>query len=236
MKNSFTTVMLSSLLCMVTSCGGDDDSRLDEGVGSSSSANNSSSNNSSASNSIAANPDLPDTPFSERSAYVLADFDLETTPVYWEVRRGPVEGPDVEEEPVHVLYSYDSSATEEFTQIQIDALAEAESSSGFGVSCLPMYCPIYGVIIEGNEAQLLTTESELLAFFGNINSEAELNLWLYANEYYARTYQEVDGGYEVVAAWDDSCGENGEDLLFVDTAGVITKLETLWSEEDNVCA
>lgn len=184
---------------------------------------------------------LPSNEFEQLSSYSLSNFDLANDVVYWEVRRGSFPESEwldsieysYEDE---LVFSYDNNALNSLNDLQTNNLNQADSEYGFSAQCEPSYCPIYGVAILGDSVNVITSGSELLALFGTINTIAELHFWLWSKEYKAETYQEVDGGYLVVADWDNLCGTKGKDLVFVDYNGVITKQRALSREEYLGCA
>jgi len=183
---------------------------------------------------------LPHLEFEKLSSYLLSDFDLPSDVAYWEARRGSLPqsewrdsiGYSYEDD---LLFSFDEIALEALTVQQKDSLNQADSEYGFSSQCQPSYCPIYGVSILGDSAVVISSDSDLLAHFGNIDTVAELHFWLWAQSYNAKFYQEVGGGYLVVVGWDNLCGTRGEDLLYVDYNGTITKQREISTEEYSGC-
>lgn len=172
------------------------------------------------------NDGLPATEFS--GAYVLADFTLSDTYAYWEIRRGE---PGIPEIDYIVIASFDEERLQSLTDAQLEALAVASADIGFRSECEPGGCPVYGVAIKGDFPVLITSDAQLLSFFGQIDTPAELSLWLTAHDYTPVSYEETAAGYLAVADWDNLCGTRGSDLLFVGSDGVITVQRTLSQEE-----
>jgi len=174
---------------------------------------------------------LPNEPFMNRTDYVLSDFSLSGNYVYWEIRRGSLSS----EEKDETLYSYDSETYSTLDETNLNNLSQADSEYGFAAQCLPGYCPVYGVTILDGNTNTLTSKSELLEFFGKVDTEAELNLWLWANDYYVDLFSKDESGYYVIVSWDSLCGRRGKDLVFVDENGVITEQRTISTEEYHGC-
>lgn len=186
------------------------------------------------------NGSLPDKDFGGKSNYVLSDFDPNDEIKYWEIRRGPLPQSEWRDEigylyEYDVLYQFDETRLESLSDAEVQNLNDADSQYGFSSQCLPDYCPIYGVSVQRSSVVIIASDQELLDFFGTINTLAELDIWLWANSYQARHYQEVESGYLVVVAWDNLCGTSGEDLIFVDHNGVITKQREISRESYSGC-
>ncbi|WP_300426627.1 hypothetical protein [uncultured Thalassolituus sp.] len=183
---------------------------------------------------------LPDMEFGGKSNYVLSDFDLNNEVRYWEIRMGPLPQSEWRDEigylyEYDVLYQFDETGLASLSEQEVQNLNDVDSQYGFSSECLPDYCPIYGVSVQGGSVVVIASDQELLDFFGTINTHAELDVWLWAKSYQARYYQEVEGGYMVVVAWDNLCGTSGEDLIFVDHNGVITKQREISRESYSGC-
>jgi hypothetical protein len=176
---------------------------------------------------------LPSNEFGVKSEYSLSDFSLNNDYKYWEVRIRDV-GSDPEY-PDEVLMSFDEDSFMSLSETQKLNLENAGSDIGFSAQCLPGYCPIYGVAIIEDSTILLTSKGELSDFFGEINTIAELHVWLWANDYASKYYEKVDSGYMVVVSWDSLCGTRGMDLVFVDYNGSIAKQETISTENYEGC-
>ena len=110
------------------------------------------------------------------------------------------------------------------------------STTGFSASCLPGFCPEYAVAIIDGNISLIDSKSLLLEFLGLIDSPAELDIWLWAHELWARFHQQTESGYLAVVAWDDYCGTRGEDLVHISKNGTITKQYTISRETYEACA
>ncbi len=227
------TLLPVAALYLLTACGANSDTSSGKSENNSSSVGSDSVSSSSSQTSSANPQELPETPFSDSSDYLRTDFDLSLEADYWEIRRAPI---DDSEDEGETLFSFDAGTREELSSTAEAELAEADSNTGFAEGCAPMHCPIFAVAVVDDTAYLQASEGELLGLLGELNTEAELYIWLYANEYSGEAYEEVDGGYSVIATWNGSCDIGREDLLFVDYNGVITKQETLENPEFSVCS
>jgi hypothetical protein len=176
---------------------------------------------------------LPSNEFGVISEYSVSDFSLNENYEYWEIRRGNTGSEP--STPDEVLMSFDEDALVTLSEAQRLNLENADSDIGFSAQCLPGYCPIYGVTIFEDSTTLLTSKGELSDFWGEIDTIAELHVWLWANDYGSKYYEIVDSGYMVVVSWDSLCGTRGEDLIFVDYSGNITKQEEISTETYQWC-
>lgn len=169
--------------------------------------------------------------FQAKDEYSLSDFTLNNNYSYWEIRMNyPNSG-----ETNTPLQSYQEDENKKLTQAQQSRLKDVKSNAGFLDLCYPEKCPVYGVSLVDNTTIMLTTDDSLLAFFGLIDTEAELNIWLWANNYEGLSYQKVGNGYQVVANWNNLCGTRGKDLVYVDENGKITKLKGFSTHEYGSC-
>lgn len=176
---------------------------------------------------------VPINSFSGLSEYTQNNFDLGETSEYWEVRRGDDGGSG---DLSAVLYQSDTDAYE-LLSAQDLALLEAQSSiSGFTYTCLPGSCPIYAVTLDGGSARTISSDAELKLFFADINTEAELYIWLWANNYSAKLFDQLDDGYRVLVEWDDYCGKRGERIVHVGFDGEIIELIDVLTESYDGCA
>lgn len=172
---------------------------------------------------------LPDTPFQDE--YTLSDFTLADSYDYFEVRRTFPMDSNIAPE---VIVQYDN--TDSLTDTQLALLSEANAETGYSGGCLPGYCIFYAVALLDDYVLTIESMDDLLVFFNNVDTPAELQFYLAANHYEALYFEANDSGYEVVAAWDNACGKRGEDLLQVDTDGTITKIRNIKTETYNGCA
>ncbi|MGI1678787.1 MAG: hypothetical protein K6L75_08655 [Cellvibrionaceae bacterium] len=165
--------------------------------------------------------------------YELADFNLSDDFDYWEVRKGEVRDGNFIVEPEEILYVYDDDAFAGLSNQQVADLDATVSRNGFIAFCQPDYCPIYGVTVIGNGTALIDSKSELLDFFEDIDTEAELHLWLWANDYTALSYELAPSGYLAVVRWSNGCDRRGEKIVYVDFDGDISTQRVIFVEKYN---
>ncbi|MGH1471388.1 MAG: hypothetical protein ACRBCS_09355 [Cellvibrionaceae bacterium] len=165
--------------------------------------------------------------------YELADFTLSEDFEYWEVRKGETVDGNFIIESEEILYVYDDNAFANLSNQQVTDLDATFSANGFRASCEPDYCPFYGVAVMGNTTALIDSKSELLDFFEDIDTEAELHLWLWANDYKALSYELVPSGYLAVVRWSNGCDRRGEKIVYVDFDGDISTQRVIFVEKYN---
>ena len=172
-------------------------------------------------------------------AYQLSEFNLSKTYRYWEIRRGSVEFEESDE--YEVIVQFDATAYNGLVDDIKSVLSDAQSQNGFFAQCLPSYCPIYGAAIsDQNDVELIDSNTLLKAFFGDIDTEAELFIWVkysrlsFYNE--PLSYEAYEQGYKVVVEWDTLCQRKGSSLIYVDQNGDITELKQLTEEHYDSCA
>ena len=177
---------------------------------------------------------LPSTPFSE--TYELEDLNPAGEVEYWEVRQGPHVGEDLSQFNVRERYGNRDSLDD----AQRELLQSSTSQTGFAVGCLPGHCPIYAAAITGYDVRTLDSQESLAEFFGGIDTEAELFIYLsyissYALSTHPLTYEKVDEGFLVVLQWDSLCLNRGRDLVKVYPDGTVEKIHELDRETYDVC-
>lgn len=182
-------------------------------------------------------PDLPTKEFSEE--YVLADFNLDEDYDYWDIRlEYSFESADP---PYRFIYQYDPEVYENLDNVQLQTLESISSENG--IIPITIFGNIYAVALLGYSPLVIDSVVDLVEFFDEIDTEAELWVRLrYATDYdtgttiYApytgadiipETFEEVPAGYRVVLRWYDGRGEQGKDLVIVRTNGSVTKLDQL---------
>lgn len=180
---------------------------------------------------------LPDLFF--KNEYILSDFNLNANYLYWEIRRGALPGQDVS--TYEVIAKYDDVSYSHLDSTQIQIINATSSQNGFAGQCLPSYCPIYAVALIDYDVSIIDSVSKLKAFFGEIDTEAELFILLsYAQDYALstepETYEETDYGYLVVLKWDTLCQLRGKDLVKVYRDGTIEKIKEISRETYSGCA
>ncbi|MGF1732192.1 hypothetical protein [Photobacterium kasasachensis] len=175
--------------------------------------------------------ELPSTEFS--GSYKLSDFTLNENYAYWEVRQGNMSHQESSEDIV--LNKFDDDIYSNLSTEQVNLLAEADTNYGFDSRCAPMYCPIYGVAILGTQVTLIESNTDLISFFGEVDTEAELSYLLSVGYANAKYYEKNEIGYKVIIEWDNLCGTRGENLIQVHKNGTVELLKELSTEEYQGC-
>lgn len=171
--------------------------------------------------------------------YQITDFQFASEHQYWEIRRGWFEqNPEVEHS---VLNQFDPASLLTLSQATQTALAETKLYSGFYSSCFPAGCPIYAVAVDNNELLVeIDSRNKLLAFFGDIDTEAELDIWVRYSGFEAITvpvtYEQHQLGYKVMVNWDTTCQLRGSSIVLVEFNGQVSELEQIDTEEYDSCA
>lgn len=179
----------------------------------------------------------PDLAFTGSSAPPLGEtsadaFNLAAAVDYWEIRgRMPDSASTLQ--PNESIFRYDADRYASLSEAQIAALEVADSQTGFHYGCLPASCAIYAVAVSGDTVQIVDSTTLLLAFLGTVDTASELTLWLWAADYELRQYRQTVGGYEAFVVQDNFCGRVRTAIVFVDTNGVITELESVARENRN---
>jgi hypothetical protein len=163
----------------------------------------------------------------------FSSFNLSDEYIYWEIRVGNM--PHQDSTGDEVIVKYDENIFLNLTSVEKSQLASIDSVTGFDAWCAPSYCPVFGVALLSNEAIAIESRQDLLAFFGAIDTVAELSRWISTNNYGLRKYEITDYGFRVIASWDNDCGTRGEDLIKVFRDGTIEKIRELSSESYNGC-
>ena len=176
--------------------------------------------------------------------YEIDDYTLSIESQYWEIRIG---FPEYDEYPhevsseaeYEVIKSVDAETYSTLSTIQLDVLQATTSEHGFYWTCLPEACPVYAVSMDGDYATLIDSDEELLDFFGEIDTEAELYDCLDYSDY--KTFVspvswETDGeNYIAIVDWSNGCGLQGTDLIHVSRKGEINKIRTLTESTTEYC-
>lgn len=180
------------------------------------------------------NKNLPITPFPDLASYRLSDFSLSKPLNYWQIETQTYDDPFLDPDFVarsSVIFQFDENIFEGLSSELQDEILSQNSNAGFSYSCIPSSCAIYGVILEEGRVDLIISEEELLELFGEIDTTAELDIWLWMSNYESRLYETTDTGYRVVAVeiyQSDVCGGTvDEDLLEVTADGTITELRRI---------
>ncbi|HLR25526.1 MAG TPA: hypothetical protein VK112_06635 [Fodinibius sp.] len=170
--------------------------------------------------------------FRDQSAYHLSDFHLNGQYTYWEVRRNGIPDTTTHE----TIRSYDNSIYESLSSGQRQKIKAATTQRGFVQLCIPGGCSGYGVALHGDTVELIDSDKKLLTFFGPIDTEAELHLWLWAKFYSAFiSYKKETSGYQAIVKEDNYCGEIKKKLILVNQDGAITDLKTISTETYRGC-
>ncbi|MFT2090047.1 hypothetical protein [Paraglaciecola sp. 2405UD69-4] len=175
--------------------------------------------------------DLPKQEFADE--YQLADFKLSDAYIYWEIRRGNLYSQ--EDQADEVLTQFDAEIYTDLSTEQVALLDTADTNNGYDAQCLPEYCPIYGVALLNDSSFVIESMTDLVDFFGDIDTEAELYHLLAIDYSVPETFEENDEGYRVVIAWNNLCGLKGTNLIQVYPDGSQELIKELTTEETGVC-
>lgn len=175
--------------------------------------------------------DLPKQAFADE--YQLVDFNLSDSYIYWEKRRGNLYGQEGQAD--EVLIQYDAEIYTDLSTEQIALLDMADTNNGYDAQCLPDYCPLYGVALLQDSIFVIESMTDLVDFFGDIDTEAELYHLLAVDYSVPETFEENDEGYRVVIAWNNLCGLKGTNLIQVYPDGTQALIKELTTEETNTC-
>lgn len=175
--------------------------------------------------------DLPKQAFADE--YQLVDFNLSDSYIYWEKRRGNLYGQEGQAD--EVLIQYDAEIYTDLSTEQIALLDMADTNNGYDAQCLPDYCPLYGVALLQDSIFVIESMTDLVDFFGDIDTEAELYHLLAVDYSVPETFEENDEGYRVVIAWNNLCGLKGTNLIQVYPDGTQVLIKELTTEETNTC-
>lgn len=170
--------------------------------------------------------------------YQLSDFNLAADYSFWEIRLGSLPTEDIYK--FQVINRFDTEGYQALDVVQRQNLDTTVSQTGFSQSCLPSFCSYYAVAIKNDATQLIDSTSDLIDFFAEIDTEAELKIRLdYAQDYKARTiplfYEVIEGGYLVLLNWDTLCQLRGQDLVKVYKNGKIEKIREVSTESYSSC-
>lgn len=168
-----------------------------------------------------------------KAEYTLIDFNLSEDYLYWEVRQGNMLHQEEHEDVVRD--QYDEGIYSSLTDVQLEILGSVDSNSGFDYGCAPSYCPYYGAALIDNSIVTIETRADLIAFFGSIDTEAELSVLLSIGYNNAELYEKIEDGYRVIIAWDDLCGTQGKDLIKVYADGTTEKIREISRENYEGC-
>ena len=179
-------------------------------------------------------PEAPTTELLPLEQYQLKDFKTAAPVTYWEIRRNE---PNFSPEPTleyTVEQQYDT--TVELNSEQQALLVAASSQQGYRNACFMLDCAVYAVALDSQSASLITTDADLLAFLGPIDTVAELSVWLSSESYYQDvvSYQPVEGGYRALVNYFGGCSGPGfvyQHDVFVAYDGSITVLEAIKQPE-----
>lgn len=173
---------------------------------------------------------LPVQPFADK--YSLADFTLNDDYHYWEIRQGNT---SYQKSGYTVLQKFETNKHSTLTVDQIATLEKINVDNGYDSTCRPDYCPIYGVAVLSDSFFTIESESDLITFFDEIDTEAELFVYLSKAGSIAKSYEKNGLGYKVLVSWDNFCGTRGENLVQVFTDGTVEVIQELSVSEYDGC-
>jgi hypothetical protein len=157
------------------------------------------------------------------STYKLSGFDVNGNYKYWEVRCHLRYTTD------RTMFSYGAIPTANFQK----EIKNTTSKKGFAVGCEGMNpCTYYVVAIRNHSVELITNMQEFKTFLGPIDTEAELNVWLWAHSYGRESYKKEGSlSYHAIVKEGYTCGIIKKELISVSRNGKITKLKTISSKD-----
>lgn len=168
--------------------------------------------------------------------YQSDDFNLTEDALYWETRVGPATQAGVPQVLRHqLLFFYAQEALVATFENRLDELIQTEPLAGFADKCFPSRCLVYIAGLTPQSNFTILTDQELASFLGEIDTEAELAYWLWAEDYIPLDYLVEEGGFEVTVETSTICPQRTRQRLFVDNNGVITPVENLPSESVETC-
>ena len=182
--------------------------------------------------------------FKDFNEYTLSDFNLRSDIESWELLQ--LNKGDANKQFYKSYIAYDNSLlsqVEPGMHEDINFRSSLGSNIGFLNICLPVSCPVFG-LLKSSEYGLspIYEFRELLPIFDLIDTPAEVHFLINSNgisvsgseEYYiAEQYKEDENGYYIIAKWDTLCATKGRDLLYVDNNALIyfiERIETLTRE------
>lgn len=167
---------------------------------------------------------LPATPFQELDSYELSDFNLSSSLDYWEIVRAY----DVPDVPNDKLYQFDADTFDTYSDEIKEDISEQSTNSSFVYYGDPSGSRHYGVTLEGAFVDLVISKEELVSLFGEIDTEAELNILMWANRYEAKLFEQTETGFRTLVEV-FTCDGGGELLLEVTATGDIQTIRTVTS-------
>jgi hypothetical protein len=173
---------------------------------------------------------LPTRSFAD--SYSLTDFNLNDDYRYWEIRQG---NSSYQKAGHTVLQKFDTNKHSTLTSDQISRLQKINVDNGYDSTCRPEYCPIYGVAVLSDSFFTIESETDLITFFDEIDTEAELYVYLSKSGSQAKTYEKNGLGYKALVSWDNYCGTRGENLVQVFTDGTVEVIREISVSEYNGC-
>ena len=170
--------------------------------------------------------------------YSLQDFDFENDIDHLEIRLACETGDDLVFRPSDFgLATFNSLSDSQQQRIE-----DTVSSSGFLPQCgLSLYgaCSVY-LVSWKDGTEIIASLEALRDLMGTIDSDAELALWMYANDFNVHSFEakEDGNGYWVIADIPDEdrcCSDSEEGLLNVDSVGNIVIEKTFFSDDPQFC-
>jgi len=187
--------------------------------------------------------------FRELESYMLDEFTFSKDIVYFELRMRESSAVSLEDdhESYNTMFSYGEEPMAEcyFDNTSNDPrmsdlfsfpctkLSSVSVSEGFFNGCnvglSAGNCPAFTVTWDNEETAVQKTLEELNILFEDIDTIAEVHIWLWANKYNPETYKIVEDGYEVYAS--KRC--DGDFIIFLHKDGSIDINETLSTQTCN---
>lgn len=159
-----------------------------------------------------------------KDQYTLADFKLNDIYQYWEIRKG---NHSYQSQGHEVLYQFDETKYTQLSTQQIERLQTIHTDYGYDSQCQPEYCPIYAVAVQPDNYFVIQSETDLIVFFEEIDTEAEVFYYLSKSGTSPKSFEKNTLGYKVLVAWDNHCGTRGEKLVQVHTDGTVETIKEL---------
>lgn len=171
--------------------------------------------------------------FQPLDQYQYDDFNLSEDVLYWETRVGPALAAGTPQVFRHqLLFFYAQEELVASFEDRLDELPQEEPLTGFADNCYPSRCLIYIAGLTPESSFTILTDQELVNFFGDLDTEAELAYWLWSEGYIPRDFMAVDSGFEATVETSILCPQRTRLRVFVDGNGVITPVEN--QPEDSV--
>ncbi len=177
--------------------------------------------------------DYPSEIIPDITEFNFTDFSLTEGVTYFEERSFPMNIENSEGEYIsndghffNTILEFDSKMKSSLSETLLFNLNSTYSSNGFFGGCLPMSCASYYAYLKDETTFILDNKADFLSFIGEVNTLANLQLFLRINSYRGLFYKKVNDDYEVVAS-KFSCTHAIKQLLQISKHGDITVLEMI---------